>query len=264
LQRTHEIAQNTKVDLIVAQVAALRARLQLIKGDLETATTWAANSGLDPDDEEANHPGWREVEYLTLARVLCAQGRFPEALSLLDRLLRSAQSEERDGTSIAILATQALVYQAQGNKIRALGYLERALTRAEPEGYIRIFIDEGDPMIFLLTEFRNHHREIIRNVDGNTSSRLMAYVDTLLAAFSDTQISVRTQSAVHTEQVSSRELQVLHLIEIGLTNQEIAERLVIALSTVKSHINSLYSKVGASNRVQAIALAREQGLLSER
>jgi LuxR family maltose regulon positive regulatory protein len=262
LELAQQIGERTQVSLVIAQAAALKVRIWLAQGDLAAAYTWAECSGLNPDDSQASHPGWHEIEYLTLARVLNMQGKYTEALTLLDHLLRAAQTDERNGSTIAILITQALVLESQGSKIRAFGQLERALTLAEPEGYIRVFIDEGEPIYCLLKEFRIHHREKIRNFAGSASSRLIKYVDVLLSAFSQTQTSERAHSDYWSGQISSRELQVLHLIELGLTNQEIAERLVIAVSTVKSHINSIYNKIGADNRVQALTIAREQGLLS--
>jgi hypothetical protein len=106
------LGKSAQVSHVVTQAAALRARLQLSLGDLGAAEVWAVNSGLSPDDTQASHPGLREVEYLSLARVLDAQGRLAEALSLLDRLMQSAQAEKRDGSAIAILVTQALVNRA--------------------------------------------------------------------------------------------------------------------------------------------------------
>ena len=155
LERAHQSGLSTGVSLVVTQTAALRARLQLTQGDLESAATWAAASGLGPYDPEARHPGLREVEYLSLARVLNAQGRHVEALSLLDRLLKAAETEGRIGSAIAILVFQNLVFQAHGSTAQALECLERALTLAEPEGYIRTFVDEGEPMRLLLLDYQS-------------------------------------------------------------------------------------------------------------
>jgi LuxR family maltose regulon positive regulatory protein len=249
------------VSLVVTQAAALRARLQLAQGDLEAAMAWAANSGLSPEDAEVGHPGWREVEYLALARVLDAQGRHAEALSLLDRLLQSAEAQERDGSAIAILAIQALVNQAQGNRTRALECLERALALAEPEGYIRVFVDEGDPMRLLLADLQSNLRQKIGATVDHGSPRLLAYANKVLAAFAGPDPAVTPKSESSTDSLNEREMEILRLIHAGLTNQEIADQIVIAVSTVKWHVNHLYAKLGVHTRTQALARAKELGLL---
>jgi LuxR family maltose regulon positive regulatory protein len=243
--------------------AALSASLQLAQDDLEAATAWAENSGLSPDDGEVDHPGWREVEYLTLARVLDAQGRQAEAMSLLDRLLQSAQVEGRDGSAVGILILRALFEQAQDNKARAFERLEYALTLAEPEVYVRIFVDEGEPMRLLLRDYQAFFKKKMSDGVDSNSLRLLSYTDKLLAAFSQPPPEVIKEQDTLPEPLSERELDILRLIATGRTNQEIAEILVIALSTVKSHINNLYGKLGTNRRTEAIAIARELGLISE-
>jgi LuxR family maltose regulon positive regulatory protein len=170
LDRAYRSGQSTQVSIAATQAAALAACLQLAQGHLEIATAWAANSGLSPDDPDANHPGLREMEYLSLARVLDAQGNHAEALSLLDRLLNSAEADGRNGSVIAILVLQALVSQTQGDTTCALTCLERALALAEPEGYLRIFVDEGAAMTELLRQAQS------RGIRPN-------YVNKLLVAF---------------------------------------------------------------------------------
>src|SRR5215211_5622567 len=172
LDRAYQSGQRTGVSIVVTQIAALRARVQLAQGDLEAAATWAATSGLSPEDPEISHPGLRDVEYLSLARVLDAQGRHAEALSLLEQLLKSAEAEGRIGSAIAILILQSLFFQTQDNTARSLDCLEVALTLAEPEGYIRIFVDEGEPMEKTI---RNLQREIGKRKDATKlQTRLMA------------------------------------------------------------------------------------------
>lgn len=267
LDRAIRLGQNAQVSMVLTQAAALRARLQLAQGDLEAAMDWAADSGLGPEDEKVGHPGWQEVEYLTLARVLSAQGRHGEALSLLDRLLESAQAEGRDGSAIGILAIQALADQAHGNRALARRRLGRALALAEPEGYVCTFLDEGEPMRALLEDFirvgiTDHA------ADGVHS---LAYANRLLSALATpgprpppARVDARPPtSGAPGEPLSERELEILRLIDDGLTNQEIAAQLVIAVSTVKSHINSLYGKLGAHRRTQAITIAKELGLLAD-
>jgi LuxR family maltose regulon positive regulatory protein len=263
LDRAYQSGESAQIPFVMAQAAALRARVLLAQGDLEAATAWAADSGLNPDDAEASHPGLREAEYLALARVHAAQDRHAESLYLLDRLMQSAQAESRDGSVIEILAIQALINQAQGNRQLALDRLERALTLAEPEGYVRVFVDEGEPMALLLADLQSILNRTVSTSVDDASLRLLAYTDKLLPAFSQSHQAISTQPGTAIEALSERELDILRLISLGLTNQEIAAALVIAVSTVKSHINNLYSKLGTQRRTQAIAIARERGLLSE-
>jgi len=263
LDQAYQRGQNAQVSMVTRQASALRAGLQLARGDLEAALAWAENSGLRPNDAEVDHPGWREIEYLTLARVLAAQGRHEIALSLLERLMKSAQADGRDGSAIGILVLQALFDQAQGNGMQALEHLERALVLAEPEGYARVFVDEGEPMRLLLRECRATVKKQVGSDVDSKSHRLLTYIDKLLAAFSQPAPAEKPGQGVILEPLSERELEVLRLIASGCTNQEIAEKLVIAVSTVKSHINNLYGKLGTNRRTEAIAIARKSGLLSE-
>jgi LuxR family maltose regulon positive regulatory protein len=233
--------------------------LQLAQGDLASATAWAAHSGLTPADADASHPGWREVEYLTLARVLQAEGRLAEALSLLDRLKGSALADGRDGSVITILVLQALVCQAQDDTPRALNCLERALGLAEPEGYVRTFLDEGQPMQALL---------------GRVTGRCHAYAQQLLAAFEPRQPETAAPARASParpppapeppllEPLRERELEVLRLMAEGFSNHEIADRLVLGRATIKTHINRLFHKLDVTSRTQAIARGRALGLLA--
>jgi ATP/maltotriose-dependent transcriptional regulator MalT len=263
LDRAYQLGKAAKVSLVVAQAAALQACLQLSKGDLDAAAGWALESGLNPDDLDASHPGWKEIEYLALARILAAQGKHPEALSLLDRLSNAAEAEGRFGDAIAIYVVQALVNQASGNHASGYDSLEKALILAEPEGYMRIFLDEGEPMRLLLTDIQHILIQRAGGVKGSGMLRLLRYVDEVLAAFPGEKPSAANQPHLFLEPLSERELEILQLIAAGHSNQEIADILIIALSTVKSHINSIYGKLGTHKRTQAVALAREKGLLSD-
>jgi LuxR family maltose regulon positive regulatory protein len=263
LSQASESGQNAQVDFVATQVAALQACTQLAQGDLKAAESWARNSGLSPDDSEASRPGLREVEYLSYARVLNAQGKNTQAAFLLERLLQSAQTEERNGSVITILTIQALVSQAQDNTSRAFERLEGALTLAEPEGFLRTFIDEGEPMHRLLLDYQSKIKKQISDGVDSESLRLLAYTDKLLAAFSQTVSDQKPGPETMVESLSERELDILRLIATGRSNQEIADILVIAMSTVKSHINSIYGKLSTNRRTQAVALAHDMGLLSE-
>jgi len=140
----------------------------------------------------------------------------------------------------------------------ALDALSQAVCLAEPEGYIRSFVDEGALMEALLYRLRKRNRK-----DGPTS-----YLDTLLAAFqqeSMTRVSVEEAAKEHLlpEPLSERELQVLQLLARGASNQEIAQDLVIVVDTVKRHVSHIFSKLGVKNRVQAVGQAKVLGLLDE-
>lgn len=255
--------QKAQVDLVAKQAEALQAQMELARGNLSAGKVWAESNGLSSNDQEASHPGLSEVEYISYARILDAQGKQAEALSLLERLLQSAQTEERNGSAIGILVIQALVHQAQGNRNLAFERLDVALAMAEPEGYIRIFVDEGEPMRLLLSDFQSMLKQRVSTTVDHASLNLLAYTDKLLAAFSPSPPSEKQKPETSLEPLSERELEILRLIATGRTNQEIADILVIALSTVKSHINNLYGKLGTKRRTQAIAIARDLGLLPE-
>ena len=258
----HLARQRAFIPHLVARGAAVQARIELAQGDLEGATRWADASGLSVEDN-LSYP--QEVEFLTLARIRIAQGRaapngpfLKDALRLLERLLHDAEGKARMSSSIEILALRALASSAQGNSIVALTALERAVALAEPEGYLRLFLDEGEPMLVLLSKLLA------------TGHRARSYLHRVLAA-GDLEpgrgaspaparmYSTPSQSLI--DPLSERELEVLHLIVTGASNYEIAERLVVAVSTVKRHVSNIFSKLAVTNRTQAAAHAREVGLL---
>jgi LuxR family maltose regulon positive regulatory protein len=245
-------------------VEALKARVYLRQGRLSKAQNWAHERGLAVDDE-LNY--LHEFEYLTLARLLVAEHQndrmersILEAVSLLNRLLKGAEGQKRIGSVLDILVTQALAYRAQGDSPAALAALERALTLAEPEGYVRIFVDEGEAMRLLIADF-GLLIEKKRHVEGHQP---IEYVNKLLAAFprpAVTQSAIKDQQSEMLEPLSPRELEVLRLIEQGFSNQEIADRLFLALSTVKGHTRLIFDKLQVQRRTEAVARARELGLL---
>jgi len=262
LNRAYKSGESAQSQFVMTQAAALRARLHLAVGDLVSATNWASECGLDPEDPQASHSGLREMEFITYARVLSAQGLHQQALSLLDRLLVSSLDQDWRSSAIEILALRGLIFQAQGNTALARESLEYSLGLAEPEGYVRIFVDEGDSMRILLLNLQEIIKKRITESVDIGSLRLLTYIDKLLATISQSAPVGETKSKTNLEPLSERELDILRLIATGRTNQEIAEILVIAVSTVKSHINNLYAKLGTNRRTQAIAIARDLGLLS--
>jgi LuxR family maltose regulon positive regulatory protein len=231
-------------------VAAQQARLWIAQGNLEAANQWAAEQRrhVGGQTEDTSYSFFvHEWEQFTLARLFIVQDKAQEALALLAPLLLAAESARRMGNVIENLVIQAMAHQAQSDTSQALTALARALALAEPEGYVRIFVDEGTPMAELLRS------AAVRGIAPG-------YVGKLLAAF-DAPHFLISPSLPLSEPLSERELEVLRLIAAGLSNREIARQLVIELSTVKWHINNLYGKLNVHSRTQAVARARELSLL---
>jgi LuxR family maltose regulon positive regulatory protein len=233
-------------------MAAWQARIWLAQDELEAASQWVGERELDPDGV----PSYlHEAEYIVFARILIAQGHADEATTLLQRLLEAAEAGGRISRVIEMLLLQALAFQAGGGTDQAMSPLQRALTLAEPEGFIRIFVDEGPPVARLLYE---------------AASRGIApeYVNRLLTAFPVAEPEQAGPSETQTpepdliEPLSEREIEVLQLIAAGLTNREVASRLFLSLHTVKAHTHNIYGKLGVHNRTQAVGRARALGVLT--
>jgi LuxR family transcriptional regulator, maltose regulon positive regulatory protein len=249
------------------RLAAAKAQARLVRGDLWASQRWAETCGLDTSDNDL--PYWREAEYLTLARVRITQGQgdpdgriLQDALHLLDRLLAAAEASGRTGSVIEILGVRSLAFKAMGEGSKALADVQRALILAEPEGYIRAFVDQGERMGWLIDDVRS-----IIEQSGAPRGPLLDYIKRLLVAFKkpfpitiQPATSEKQQSEL-VETLSEREIEVLHLIAAGASNWEIAQTLTVALSTVKRHTSHIYGKLGVNSRTQAIARAQEHGLL---
>jgi LuxR family maltose regulon positive regulatory protein len=231
------------------QLAAWHARLSLQYGDPAAAWSWAQDR--QPPVDEALDPA-HEIEYLTWVRVQIGQHRPAEVVPLLERLLHLAEHQGRMGSVLEILVLQALALRARGDEAAALERLSRALSLAEPEVYIRLFVDEGAPMAQLLMRMPR---------DGHGSRRYRDLLLTLLGSATNaddgSSASTAPGAATLSEPLSDRELEVLRLIIAGCSNREIAERLVIAVSTVKWYINAIYGKLQVDSRTRAIARARD-------
>jgi LuxR family maltose regulon positive regulatory protein len=207
----------------------------------------------------------REREYLVLARTLLAEQRPDAALRLLARLHALAAAQGRVGSVIEVRALQALALQAVGDQAGALEALAAALSLAAPEGYLRVFVDEGAPMAALLRKLA----KAPTTGQAVAAAHLPgAYLDRLLHAFAQVGLPVVPRpkhggAAVPglVMPLTGRELEVLELLAAGRPNQAIAEELVVTLDTVKSHVTHIFDKLGADNRTQAVTRARELGLL---
>jgi ATP/maltotriose-dependent transcriptional regulator MalT len=241
----------------IRPIQALKVKAWLGMGRLDDALKWVNEQGL-PGANELSYI--KEYAHLTMARVLITlykngHKNFSkgEAIKLLDRLLDAAENKNRTGSIIEILIVKALAHQAEGNNDLALKSLERVLALTEPEGYVRIFIDEGRPMSWLLNE-------------ASKKGIQPEYVGKLLDAFKAKKRSIKAKPNPEKKQIlsgeiSQRELEVLKLIADGFSNQQISDKLFLALSTVKGHNLKIFTKLQVTRRTEAVARARELGLI---
>jgi LuxR family maltose regulon positive regulatory protein len=235
----------------VCPTGALRARIWIIQGKLDSALAWARKRRLTADDDLTY---LSEFEHIILASLLLARCKVDqvnnavyEAMRLLKRLLQAAEAGGRTGHMIKILVLQALAHQAQGNLDPALIPLERALTLAEPEGFVRVFVDEGQPMANLLSL-------------ASASGIMPGYARNLLAHFGAAPLKNTGEFPSLVETFTRRERSVLHLLAAGRSNPEIAADLIISVTTVKTHVKHIYEKLQVTSRFEAIARARELDL----
>lgn len=233
-----------------AWLGATRARLWLAQGKLDDARQWAETRGLSAEGE----PHLRnEVEYLALVRILLAERRPDPALRLLARLQSIMEATGRQGSLIEVLVLRSAALEMQADRQSALAVLEQALRLGRPEGYMRAFLDEGKPIETLLRTGAARWKD-----DG-----LLAYARKLLAAFYQEPAAQpppppgTAPAGPLVEPLSEREREVLCLVAAGLSNQEIADRLVISVRTVKKHVENIHGKLGVSSRTQAVSRARE-------
>jgi LuxR family maltose regulon positive regulatory protein len=242
---------------LITRAETWRAHIQLARGNLKAARTWAEQSGFSLTESELWY--MHEREYVTLARVRLAQGReqpspalLQQIFHFLERLAQDAEAKARGSSVLELLLVQSLALAAQGERKAALSVLARAFSLSEPQGYIRLFVDEGAPMRTLLREARS------RRVAPHAVARL-------LAAFGEpeggSQAGSSTSASALIEPLTRREREVLLLLAEGATNYEIASRLVVSTGTVKKYVYHLCGKLGVQSRTQALARARTLHLL---
>jgi LuxR family maltose regulon positive regulatory protein len=244
LQKAEQVARRCPTSIDNTYLQAWQARLQLAHGNLAEAARWAETK--EVEDTGPIVPQ-HEFELLTLARIWLAQGRLDQAAALLKRVQNAAENAGRHGRSLEAQMLRALVDQAAEKETQAVERLSQVLTQAEPEGYVRWFLDEGAPMAKLLYK-----------VSTKTTTGIRDYAGRLLAAYYQEQAEQpASQGNMRIGLLSKREIEVLRLMAGGCANKEIASQLVISLGTVKRHVIHIFQKLDAANRTQAVAIARE-------
>ncbi len=243
-------------DVTVNAILAQRSlRLSLARPDLAyllaDAANWIEASELDPTD---GFPYEREYEYRVLAHVLIVQKRAEEAIPLLDRLIDSADAGQRNGELIVYLSLQALAYYDLSKNNQALSYISRALVLAEPEGYIRTFVDLGPGMHELLQLAARH------DISPTYTLELLSAFPSIASPEQPVPVSQR-RSIPMFDPLNDREMQILRLLSARLSNQELAEELYLSVNTVKWYARNIYLKLGAANRREAVSRAKELGIL---
>jgi LuxR family maltose regulon positive regulatory protein len=231
-------------------IGAMKARVWITQGRLADAAAWAHDHGLSATDDPAYI---REFAHLTLVRLLIAQHRVDpkegsavEALALLERLLEAAEAGRRLGSVNEILVLQALAHEARGHPVPALGALERALAQAEPEGYVRLFVDEGAPLAALLRAA----------ADAGVHP---VYARRLRNAFGPERVSAPVTPGA--EALSERELHVLRLLASELSGPQIAGELYVSVNTLRTHTKHIFAKLDVTSRRSAVSRASELGLI---
>jgi LuxR family maltose regulon positive regulatory protein len=247
IRATLQITQHREVSHAwpVPSAACCEARLWIAQGNLAAASRWAQATGLEAADTPVTY--LYETEQLTLARLWIAQDNLDAAEPLLLRLHRQALSAKRNGSLIQLLVLQAITYAAQERNEAALAALEQALALAEAEGFVRVFLDEGAPMVALL------RRAVARELHANYALHLLEEAGESIMSTASPQPLI--------EALSERELEVLRRVAAGYSNREIGQELVVAVSTVKRHISNIYGKLEVTSRTQAVAKAKELDLL---
>jgi LuxR family maltose regulon positive regulatory protein len=237
-------------------VEVARVRLWLVAGDTHAASRWAA-SREDPVGAADRFGFENELAHIALARVYLAENRPAQALGLLSHLEETARSAGRMGRVMEILSLQALALRASSDGERAAATLTECLTLAEPEGYVRVFLDGGQPMRLLLAGWLGHARH---GPLRDFAIHLLSHFEAGPHAVTATPAQAAPPGGL-VEPLSPRELEVLHLIGLGRTNQEIAQQLIVSPGTVKAHTASIYRKLDVANRTEAAARARQLGIL---
>ena len=265
-----ETAQQTGIDLDSERAAALEALIQIRLGNHTRAAQWAEQYAQRyTAAEQATY--LHEFETLVFLRVLLAQGDADDVLAYITQWMPTIEAEQRQGSVIELYALQTLALRRLGQVEQARQCLAHALTLAAPEGYVRLFVDEGEPMRLALLDFRSW---IVGQID-RPHIDLLRYSDKLLEAFAGpTPLPDEPASTVATESgnpklvlagakiqnllepLTDREIEVLRLVAAGHSNAAIAEQLFVSIGTVKTHLKHIFGKLAVESRTQAVAQAR--------
>jgi len=253
LDELEAVCREANMEILLPTVELARVQLQAEKGDQEAVKAWVEEAELDGEDAPRS---LQEGQVLTRLRVLVSLERYDEAVRLVDGWLPAMKAGQRWGRVIEARVLEALALEGQGEREPALAAVERALELGRGEGYVRMFLDAGDPMEALLRGLKGEGRE-------------SPYVTRLLAAFemepgAEEAPPAREQAGARKtliEPLTGRELEVLEELAEGLTNPEIAKRLMVSLNTVKTHTKNIYAKLNVRNRTEAVVRAQELGLL---
>ncbi len=241
----------------VRPIAAMKSRIWIAQGKLTDAADWAREQGVSTTDDASY---LREFDHLTLVRLLLAQHRaqpdtavVDQAVGLLGRLLEAATTLGRAGSLLEIRLLQALAHDARGHRARALESLAHALAQApEPDAYVRLFLDEGAPMLELLRDAEQH------GIAGDHPRRVLSLGTSGEAGAPDSGQRPAPSSA---ESLSERELEVLRLLGSELSGPQIARELFVSPHTVHTHTKHIFTKLDVTSRRSAVLRARERGLI---
>jgi LuxR family maltose regulon positive regulatory protein len=237
---------------ITGPLAAFKVFFWLATGDLNAAVNWVQERGLSIDDKISN---LYQLEYLTLAHIFIAQNKLEDADHLLQRLIESAEAGDHVYMMIEMRLCRLTIFMLKAETISAMAELQAALALAEPGGFMMIFVSKGKPVAELLEKFVAVNK---RDHDPCKAGFSLSYAKKILSAF---KAAIPPKSGGLLDPISERELEVLHLIAVGLSNREIADKLFISLNTVKTHTKNLNSKLDVNSRIKAVARAKELGLL---
>jgi ATP/maltotriose-dependent transcriptional regulator MalT len=253
ISEAEQLVPSPTVANLLNPVPAQRARLLLAQGDVAEVARWVADQGIEPSDE----PSYlHEREHLVLVRLLLARGQPDRALELASGMLSQARRQERTGNVIELLALRALALAGAGDRPAAAAALGEALVLASPHGHVRVFADEGAAMAGLLGGAG------VSAAAGGVSAGYLARVLRACRPGADSGGQRPAQDQGLVDPLTARELEVLALLAAGTPNQGIADSLVVTLDTVKKHVTHVLAKLGAANRTEAVARAREIGLLA--
>jgi LuxR family maltose regulon positive regulatory protein len=244
ISQAERTARQKNIRIRMQDLAYLQAWIHLRKGDFDEVVQIARQNDLP----------------LMQARALIAQGNPFAALELMEPLCQQVEFKGWADRLLEVMTVQSVALYAQGEKEKAVDLLGKVLAQAEPGGFIRLFVDEGEPMRLLILDFR-----LWIEKQAHEGRKPIEYVDKLLAAFAQIvpvpQSEASNQKSDMIEPLSPRELEVLKLLRSELSGPEIAQQLIVSLHTLRTHTNNIFKKLGVNNRRAAVRRAEELDLL---